>query len=51
MAARMSRLDPNSEIGLMPMPEPSRISQPISSRRKADSLAASGVPASTSRPA
>ena len=48
MAARMSRLDPISEIGLIPMPEPSRMGQPISARRNAVSLSASGVPSFTS---
>ncbi len=42
MAARMRRLEPISEMGLMPMPEPSRMGQPISARRNAASLSASG---------
>ena len=48
MAARMRRLDPISEIGLIPMPEPSRMGQPISSRKNPVSRSASGEPACTS---
>ncbi len=33
MAARMSRLEPMGEIGLIPMPESSLMGQPISVRR------------------
>ena len=48
MAARMRRFDPMGEIGLMPMPESSRMGQPISVRRYSASFSASGVPDCTS---
>ena len=49
MAARMRRLEPISETGLIPMPEPSRMGQPISVAQEPGQLqSASGVPACTS---
>ena len=51
IAARIRRFEPVSEIGLMPMPESSRMSQPKLSLRISMSFFASGVPSSTSRPA
>ncbi len=51
MAARTSRLDPVIEIGLMPMPESSRMFQPYSLAQNSMSWATSGVPCSSSMPA
>ena len=51
IAARISRFEPDSEIGLMPMPESARTSQPKASFSSPRSFSASGVNASTSRPA
>jgi len=50
MAARTRRLVPVSEIGLIPMPVSSEMSQPNSSFSMARRVAASAVPASTSLP-
>ena len=51
IAARIRRFEPVSEIGLMPTPESSRMSQPNSFFRISIERFASGVPSSTSRPA
>ena len=51
IAARIRRFEPVIEIGLMPMPESSRMSQPNSCFRSSIIRLASGVPSSTSRPA
>ncbi len=48
MATR--RLVANSEMGLTPIPLPSRTSAPISSVRNRRTLSASGLPASHSTP-
>ena len=42
MAARMRRLEPISEIGLIPMPEPSRMGQPISLAQEGGQLVGLG---------
>src|SRR5207248_6284448 len=51
MAARTRRIEPVSEMGLMPMPESGRISQPYSSCRKSMRRLTSGVPSCNSLPA
>ncbi len=50
-AARMRRLDPVTDTGLIPMPESGRMFQPNSSSQKAMSRATSGVPSCSSMPA
>ena len=50
IAMRTRRLEPNSDIGLMPTAECSRMVLPSFSRRNVASCSASGVPARNSMP-
>ena len=51
IAMRTSRFEPKAEIGLMPMPAPSKNFAPISLRRKLATFSFSGVPDLYSMPA
>ena len=51
MARRTSRFEPDTLIGLMPMPESRRIFLPISLFRNSMTFWASGVPSRHSMPA
>ena len=51
IALRTRRFEPNSDIGLMPMPESGRMRLPISFSRNSMTRSACGVPFAHSMPA